>query len=140
LTTSSIVARAPSAPEQQILDVIEQWRAAAGQGDIATIAGFYTEEAQLFPPNTALVQGREKAAEIWRGMLSLPNVALKWEPTRIEATASGDLAYVVGTYSLAFNSEDGRQEGRGSYVAIWKKVGDSWKLAIDMINSEMPTT
>jgi len=140
LTVSSIVARAPSAPEQQILDVIEQWRAAAGRGDITTIAEFYTEDAQLFPPNTASVQGREKAAEIWRGMLSLPNVALKWEPTRIEATASGDLAYVVGTYSLAFNSEDGRQEGRGSYVAIWKKVGDSWKLAIDMINSEMPTT
>jgi len=83
-------------------------RAAAGQRDFATIAWFYTQDAQLFPPNTASVQGREKAAEIWRDMLSLPNVASTWEPSRVEAAASGDLAYVVGTYSLGFAGEDGR--------------------------------
>jgi hypothetical protein len=79
--TPVIVAPATSGAGQ-ILAVIERWRAAAGQRDVATIAGFYTEDAQLFPPNTAPVQGREKAAEIWRGILSLPNVALNWEPTR----------------------------------------------------------
>jgi len=77
---------------------------------------------------------------MWRGMLSLANVALNWEPTRIETAASEDLAYMVGTYSLGFDGDDGRQEGRGNYVAIWKKVGGAWKLAVEMINSETPAT
>jgi ketosteroid isomerase-like protein len=60
--TSAIVAPSTSAAGQ-ILAVIEGWRAAAGQRDIATVAGFYTKDAQLFPPNTAPVQGRGKASE-----------------------------------------------------------------------------
>jgi len=51
--TASIVAPITSATGQILAAVIERWRTAAGQRDIATIAGFDTEEAQLFLPNSA---------------------------------------------------------------------------------------
>jgi hypothetical protein len=47
---------------------------------------------------------------------------------------------VVDTYLLGFDGDDGHPEGRGNYVAIWKKVGDAWKLAVDMINSKTPAS
>jgi len=124
--------------ERQIADLIEECRIVAARGDVDTIANFYAEDARLLPPNAVSAQGPDSAAQMWRSMLSLPNVALSWKPARIEAAASGDLAYVVGTYSLGFDANGTRKEDRGKYVAIWRRVGGSWKIAVDIINSDLP--
>ena len=68
-----------------------------------------------------------------------PNISLKFGPTFIEAASSGDLAYELGTYTLAFDKDGKRIEDKGKYVVVWKRIGSVWKAAADILNSDLPT-
>jgi len=122
----------------EIEALIDECRAAATLKDYAAIARFYAPDAQFMPPHAPPVLGPDAAGEMWRAMLSLPNLSLSWTPTIIDAAASGDLAYVAGSYTLAFDTEAGRREDRGKYVAVWKKIDGVWKMVADINNSDLP--
>ena len=118
--------------------VIEPWLAAVRRKDTAAIASCYTADGRFLVPNAPIAEGREAVAAMWGHLLSLPNVALDFGPTFIEAAASGDMAYEIGTYTLAFDGENGRTEDHGKYVVVWKKQADGWKAAADILNSDRP--
>jgi ketosteroid isomerase-like protein len=71
-------------------------------------------------------------------MLALPNVTATWAATYVEAALSGDLAYEIGTYALAFDTNDARAEDHGKYVVVWRKDEGAWKIVADVINSDKP--
>ncbi len=89
-------------------------------------------------PNVPIAQGEQAIAATWAHLLSLPNVRLHFGPTVIEPAASGDMAYEIGTYTLGFDSDDGRKEDRGKYVVVWKKQKEGWRAAADILNSDLP--
>jgi ketosteroid isomerase-like protein len=64
--------------------------------------------------------------------------ALTFEPTRIAVAQAGDVAYDIGTYSLAFDGGQGPVRDRGKYVVVWRKVSGDWKVAADIFNSDGP--
>ncbi len=106
--------------------------------DVAAIARIYAVDGMFLAPNALLVEGREGIAEVWAGLLGLPGISFTFEPTRIEVSASADLASDVGTYSLAFDADGGRVEDQGKYVLVWKKVNGAWKVLADIFNSNLP--
>jgi ketosteroid isomerase-like protein len=56
---------------------------------------------------------------------------LTWEPSYAEVSASGDLGFTYGIYTL--NTKDTLI--RGTYVSIWKKQADgNWKFVLDTGN------
>ncbi len=63
-----------------------------------------------------------------------------WQPTRVEASRSGEVAYSTGTYELSYHEPPGTAvTERGKYVEIWRKHADgSWKLAVESFNSDQP--
>lgn len=130
-------ARAHSNAEQ-IRELGAEWVAAVAAGDIEAIANIYTPDAVFMPPNAPQSEGREAIGEAWRGLLALPGFALTFGATRIEVSASGDLAYDVGAYWFGFNTDAGRVNDEGKYVVVWKKLGGKWKAAADIFNSNLP--
>jgi len=64
---------------------------------------------------------------------------LSWKPTRVEASKSGDMAHVSGTYEFSINDASGKPfNDRGKYLEVWKKQADgNWKCAADMWNSDL---
>ncbi len=130
-------ARAHSDAEQ-IRELEAAMVAAVAAGDVAAIVDFYTPDGLFMPPNAPQSEGREAIAEAWPGLLALPGFALTWRPTLIEVSASGDLAYDVGTYWLGFNTDAGRVNVEGKYVVVWKKLDGKWKAAADIFNSNLP--
>src|SRR5271165_4107771 len=123
---------------RQIRELIEYCQEAAGRKDYAVIGRLYAAGAKFMPAHAPLAVGPVAATEIWRAMLSLPNMVLSWTPATIDASAAGDLAYVAGSYALAFDSEAGRREDRGKYVAVWQKIDGAWKMVADISNSDLP--
>jgi len=123
--------------EREIEALIEQCRAAAARKDHAAIGLLYASDAKFMPAHAPLATGPAAAAEIWRAMLSLPNLSLSWSPTTIDASSSGDFAYVAGSYELAFDTDAGRVEDRGKYVAVWKRIDGAWKMVADINNSDL---
>jgi len=65
---------------------------------------------------------------------------LKWEPQSAEVSASGDMGYTWGYYTLS-----AKQYGylipvrRGKYLNVWKKDDQNqWRVIVDMGNHNPP--
>jgi ketosteroid isomerase-like protein len=49
---------------------------------------------------------------------------------------------VTGTYELSETDASGKPStDKGKYLEVWKKqAGGDWKCAVDMFNSDLPST
>ncbi len=100
-------------------------------GDMAALAGMYTSDAYLLPPQADLMRGRDAIQTFWKaageqvGDLKLTAVDVK--------PLGPDAAREVGTFTLKTKGQQ-QQEVAGKYVVVWQKVGNDWKLATDIWN------
>ena len=69
-----------------------------------------------------------------------PGVSVSWQINKIEVARAGDLAYVVGAYSLTQKDARGRtMTDQGKLVEVWKKQTDAkWRVVADIYNSDLP--
>ncbi len=102
------------------------------KGDAARIADMYAEGARVMPPNSPMVQGRQRIQELWQ---SLINTGAKLTLITSDAEAHGNVVHEVGTYELIF---PGNKRDAGKYVVVWRRQKGDWKLAVDIWNSNMP--
>lgn len=124
--------------EQQIRDLEQQWAEAVEERDLEAIVGLFAEDGQIMPPNAKSVKGRKPIAEAWQGILDLPELDFSFAPTAVNVAGSGDMAYVIGTYQLAYQGEEARVEDAGKYVDVWEKIDGEWKVVIETYNSDLP--
>lgn len=131
--------RADGKPEHtRIQELDAKWVEAIKAKDAQACAAFYADDGRIMPQNAPAAQGTKAIAKVWKGFFQLKDFALTFEPTRISVAQAGDIAYDIGTYSLAFDSEQGPVRDRGKYVVVWRKVGSDWKVAADIFNSDGP--
>ena len=127
-----------AAEEQMIRQLSQQWVAAAATKDPAAVVKFYADDGVLLPQGAPLAEGHDAIAKVWRGYFDLPNFSLTFSPTKIDVSLSGDIAHEIGTYALGFRSDKGPVQEKAKYVVVWKKVGGTWKAAVDIFNSDGP--
>ena len=136
LVFASSTVRADGKPEHaRIHELDAQWVEAVRAKDAHACAAFYADDGWIMPQNSPGAQGTEAIADVWRGFFRLKDFALTFEPTRIVVAQAGDIAYDIGSYSLAFDGEQGPVRDRGKYVVVWRKVRGDWKVAVDIFNS-----
>jgi uncharacterized protein (TIGR02246 family) len=111
----------------------DAFESAFNKGDFGTLGGMYTEDAYVLPPGSEMAKGRSNIQAFWTkageavGDLKLTTVDVK--PHGSEA------AHEIGTFSLMTKGQQ-RQQMTGKYVVVWQKVGNDWKLAADIWNSD----
>lgn len=68
------------------------------------------------------------------------DLSVTWAPQGAGVAQSGELGYTWGRWSNVTYDDDGIMiDTYGKYVTIWKKQEDgSWKIAVDIWNSEDP--
>src|SRR5262245_13305899 len=108
-----------------------KWIELFNKGDFAGVASLYTEDAAAFPPGAAMVKGREAIGAMWKGVaeqVTDPRL------TTLDVKSFGpSAAREIGTVSLTTKGAT-PQEVAAKYVVLWEKVGDDWKIAIDIWN------
>jgi uncharacterized protein (TIGR02246 family) len=110
----------------------ERFAAALNSGDMETIGQSYAEDARLFPPGADMMQGREAIRNYWKAAAETITDA---ELTAIDVKPlSESYAREIGSFSLKTKG-DSPQEITGKYIVIWRKVGDDWKMAEDIWNT-----
>jgi len=112
-----------------------QWVAAFKAKDFAAIEALMAPDALLLAPGAPPVQGPKAVAAIWESWGALPNVAIDFGGTFAEVADSGELAYDYGTYTFAFDGEQGPFKENGKYIVVWKKIDGAWKIAADIFNN-----
>jgi ketosteroid isomerase-like protein len=91
---------------------------------------YVADSAIQLPAGGEPVMGRESISSGMEG-----HYVLQWEPKKAEVSASGDLGYTWGTYTLTTEDEKGQKKRYGKYLDVWKKQNDgSWKVLIDIGN------
>jgi uncharacterized protein (TIGR02246 family) len=130
-----------AAGESAVKDQDAQWSKTAMANDLEGSVSYYSDDASMLPPNAPIATGKQAIRAVWASLLS-PDVTVSWQVNKAEAARSGELAYVMGVYSITAKNPKGKpQEDRGKLVEVWKKQADGkWKVVADIFNSDLPAT
>lgn len=112
----------------------KQFSALVAKGDAAGVAAMYTTNAEVFPPNAAVVRGRAEIEKTWQSLFAsgIAGIAL----TTNEVESAGDLAVETGAYEI--KGKDGKSLDRGKFIVVWKRTGGKWLLHRDIWNTSQP--
>ncbi len=114
----------------------KRFMTAFSQGDAAALAGLYTTDGQLLPPNSDFVTGLDAIQTFWQGVMDMGIKEATLET--VEAEAHGDAATEIGKYTMLV--EGGQVADSGKYIVTWKNEQGTWKLHRDIWNSSQPAT
>jgi len=113
------------------------WSEAAVAKDIEKTLSYWTEDATVYPPGQPPVVGKDALRRYVTEGFALPGFSIRWETSAFEVSASGDMAYGLGTNVVTVNDPQGRlitERGRG--VTVWRKGKDgSWRCVVDVWNA-----
>ncbi len=112
-----------------------KFMAAFAQKNAGTLAKLYTKGAQLLPPGSDIVTGREDIQAFWQGALDMGLVEVRLDTLEVESHRQ--TAIEVGKYTLLMAG--GQVADAGKYLVIWKLDGRSWRLHRDIWNSSQPS-
>ena len=115
-----------------IQQVNDRFAEAFNSGDMAAVAAMYTEDAFVLPPGAEMTQGRDKIQALWQGAAEQMS-DLKLTATDVKPLGDS-AAREIGT-ATAKTKGDQPQDMTEKYVVIWEKVGDEWKIATDIWNT-----
>jgi ketosteroid isomerase-like protein len=130
-----------AAAEAAIRKSDAEWVAAATTASVDAWMAFYAADAIVMAPDVQIAGDREHVRRTVASLLALPHLSIAWHPIKVEVAASGDLAYLIGTYDLGYDGASGAHvSDRGKLLEIWRKQTDgSWKCVVDTWNSDGPT-
>jgi ketosteroid isomerase-like protein len=106
-----------------------------GHGDV--VAGMYTEQAHVMPPNLPAAVGREAIKAAFAPFFTMkPELKL----TADAVVANGPIAIERGTYSLVYTPTGAAAPltDTGKYLVHWHMVDGKWMIADDIWNSDLP--
>jgi len=126
------------ADEQAIRGQVDRWLQLVKAKDAASIAELYAEDGVVMPPNAPIGKGRAAIQQTWASMMGTPGFSLTFTPEQIVLSSSGDMALDRGTYQLTVAPSGKTQNDTGKYVVVWRKIGNEWKAAADIFNSDGP--
>ena len=115
----------------------DQWNRDWAARNVARLVAHYTRDAVLMAPGMRMAG----VAQIRAGLTQMTNdpaLSLRFHAERVEVSASGDLAYTQGTYTLRSTDPHTHQpvEDHGSYVTTYRRQPDgSWKAIDDIASS-----
>jgi len=132
------VAEAQQSARTAIEANTKQFVEAFNKGDAAAVANMYTMDARVLPPNAEMVEGRGNIQKFWQGAMTAGVKMVSLETVHVET--QGNVAVEVGRYTTTTPGAGGTTTtDKGKYVVMWKREGGSWKLAVDIFNTNIPT-
>jgi len=100
--------------------------------DASILASVYAEDAVVFPPDAAMVQGKKAIEEFWGAVIAS---GVKGVLTTVELVSSGEYLHERGTGILTIHPLGGTpSEQKIKYVVVWKRTAEGWKNYWDIWN------
>lgn len=113
--------------------------AALNARDVNRYMNALAEDATWMPPNQPAVVGSGAIRKLVSQLCEIPDYTVAHHPRTVEISSSGDLAYLFYTYAFTVKDADGTAiTEKGKDLSIFRRVGGSWRLVIDMWNSDAP--
>jgi ketosteroid isomerase-like protein len=128
----------PKASEAAVRAADASWSRAAKAHDLTAVFSYYASDAVVLPADAQMSTDKLGMQKAWSQMLN-KDTDLEWTPMWVEASKSGDIVYVVGSYTQTIRATKGKaaKTEHGKYMSVWKKQPDgSWKAEATTWNSD----
>jgi ketosteroid isomerase-like protein len=128
----------PKASEAEVRAADASWSRAAKAHDMTAVFSYYASDAVVLPANAEMSTDKLGMQKAWSEMLT-KDTDLEWTPMWVEAAKSGDIVYVVGSYTMTTRATKGKaaRTEHGKYMSVWKKQADgTWKAEANTWNSD----
>jgi uncharacterized protein (TIGR02246 family) len=129
----------PAADNGKITEALKaaeaQWNLDIKSKDPAKFAGHYAADAVAMNPGAPPMTGPAAIQAGVQPMMADPNFSLAFSPDKVDVSASGDLAYTRGRFTLTMTdpATHAKAAQAGSYVTVYRKQADgSWKAVEDI--------
>ena len=96
--------------------------------DADTVMATFVDEPVLSPSGLQYLEGQEAARAFWFPADGPATKVTAFELNEIEASGSGNIGYVRGTFWLAFEYDGSSYENQGKYVTILRKSAGNWRI------------
>ncbi len=126
-TSTSVIASSIAAANQDFMTAFHA-------RDANAIARLYATDAELMPPNSDVVRGRDAIRALWQQYIQTGVRDVRLSTSEVHE--GEDLAFESGRYEII--GESGESVDKGKYIVIWRQEGGTWKLHRDIWNSSMP--
>lgn len=117
-----------------IAEVNKTFMRAFEQGDAAGVAALYTDGGQVLPPGSDIITGKEGIEAFWSAVMEMG--VKKVELHTLELDHQGDTAIDVGRAGLY--TETGDKIDDLTFLVVWKREAELWKMHRDIWNSDTP--
>jgi len=132
------VRRGTQSEEQAIRELDRKWTEAIAARDLDATVAHYADDAAFLAPGAPVTSGRAAIRSAWGDLLKSPGLSLTFGPTVVRIAHAADMAYEIGTFTMAMDGPHGRVEDQGKYVVVWTRNGGDWRVAADIFNSSRP--
>lgn len=121
--------------ERERLEIRQgEFLAAMSDRDADRTAAFFADGAVLHVANMPPVAGRA-AIQRFYGNLFGYLAETRAAPETTHLSASGDMAYSIGTASNTFRGPQGTVEYSGKFVLVWRKLEGEWMIELYGVSS-----
>jgi uncharacterized protein (TIGR02246 family) len=111
----------------------QRFMAAFARGDSIAVSDSYTSEAQVLPPQSEPIAGREAIAGFWKAVMGMGVTGVTLQT--VEFSDFRESAHEVGRYALT--AANGQTVDHGKYVVLWQLENGDWKLHRDIWNTSV---
>lgn len=108
-------------------------------GDVATMVSLYDQNAVLSEPGVSPLEGREEIQSYFEDNPLPEGATLEIEPT-VTRVLTNDWVYEMGVGTMRFTPEGAEeaQEMRNSFLAVFQRTPDGWKIVNEVLGSNQP--
>ncbi len=116
----------------KILVNVKNFSKAYVDADYDKLTSFYSADGKIFPAGSDIIVGHKAIKNKW--IMPKGTKILSHKVTPKEIKVIEDYAYDYGYYEGSSSRKKEVYPFKGKYVIIWKKVGDDWKIYLDIWN------
>ncbi|WP_298421014.1 nuclear transport factor 2 family protein [uncultured Kordia sp.] len=118
----------------QILQNAKKFSSYVNSSNYEMIGASYTNDAKIFPQRGNIIVGVKDILTYWTLPEGVKTINHKITPSEI--TIVKNTAYDYGYYEGTTVRANGEESSwKGKYVIVWKRVGNDWKMYLDIWNS-----
>ena len=115
-----------------------QFEEAIARGDAAACAAVYTEDAEILPPDSPAMTGKQAAQGLWQSIIDMGVKGISLQTLELEEM--GDRAVERGAVTIDIQGEGGQTtQASAKFIVLWKRQADgAWKWHWDCFNFDAP--
>lgn len=114
----------------------QAWMEAVKKQDASGVAGLYTEDAFILPPNAPAMQGREGIKGFFSAAM---NAGIK-DIRLVTEQVDGDQETAIERGAYEMRADGDKVVDQGKYLVHWKNINGKWMFQNDIFNSNMPSS